>query len=105
MTFQHQADNGFVALNQLVGDVFGYQRLQLRLFVRVGVAAVDHNIFTEPGLVQCGFTLSDMDAVVVGTGAPATKHNVSVSIPAGLEHRHLSLTVDAEESVWVAYGL
>ena len=44
MTFDHQADDRLVAFEDLVGDVLHHQRLQRRVLVGVGVAAVDHDV-------------------------------------------------------------
>src|SRR5690606_36314454 len=41
MAFHHQADDRAVAVDDLVGDVFHDQRLQGRVLVGVGMAAVD----------------------------------------------------------------
>nr|GEX82438.1 hypothetical protein [Tanacetum cinerariifolium] len=77
MTLDHQPDDRFVAFENLVGDVFHHQRLQRRVFVGVGVAAIDHDVRLDLRLVQRLLAQSNADRVVVGLAVAAAQYDMA----------------------------
>src|SRR5690606_12933734 len=99
MTFDHQADDGLVALEDLVGDVLHHQRLQCRILVRIGVAAVDHDVGANAALLEFLLAHRDADRVVVWLAVAAAQYDVAVGIAFGGDDGYGALGVDAEETV------
>src|SRR5690606_7710662 len=105
MTFHHQADDGAVTFRDLVGNVVHYQRLEGRVLVGVGVAAVNHDVGLDAGLFQLLLAQRDADRVVVGLAVAATQHHVTIAVAAGRHDGHLALVVDTHETVRAGGGL
>src|SRR5690606_8171306 len=83
VAFDHPPDDGLVAFDDLVGDVFHHQRLQRRVLVGVGVAAVDHDVGADARLAQFLLAQCDADRIVVGLAVAAAQHHVAVAVALG----------------------
>ena len=80
VAFNHQSDDGAVSLDDLVGNILRNQGLQCRIFLRVLVAAVDHDMRTHAGIEQRLFTACDVDGVLIGLTIPATQDDMAVFV-------------------------
>ncbi len=105
MAFHHQADDGVVAFGDLVGDVVHHQRLQTRVLVGVGVAAVDHDVRLDPGFFQFLLAQGNADRVVVRLAVATAQHHVTVAVAAGGDDGYLAFMVDTHEAVRAGGGL
>jgi len=96
--FDHCADDGAVAFDDLVDDVAEHQGLARGVFAGVAVGAVDHDGARELGALELLLGEGDGDGVVVGRGA-AAKNDVGVLVALGVGERAAAFGVDAEEGV------
>ncbi len=99
MALDHQADDRLVAFQNLVGDVFHHQRLQGRVLVGVGVAAIDHDVGANAGLVQRLLAECNADRIIVGLAIAAAQHDVAIGVALGGHDRHAAFLVDAQEAM------
>ena len=99
MAFHHQADDRLVAFENLVGDVVHHQRLQGRVLVGVGVAAIDHDVRAYAGFGQFLLTNGNTHRVVVRFAVTTAQHYVAVGIAFGGDDGHATFLVDAKETV------
>ena len=99
MAFDHQADNRLVALDDLVGHVLHHQRLQGRVFIGVGVAAVDHDVRADFRLVQCLLAERNADRIIVRLAVATAQYHVAVGVTLGGHDRHAAFLVDTQEAM------
>lgn len=102
VALDHDANNGFVAFQDLVGHVVQYQGLKLMVFVGVGVAAVDHYVRRHTGFGQFFLAHGDAYGIIVGFAVATAQNHMAVWIATGMDNGHLAFRIDAEKSVWVA---
>ena len=99
MALQHESDNRLVAMGNLLAHIACYRGLQRRIFLGVGVTAIDHNIGGEARGPKICLTLSDPLGALVRAMTAPPQHNVTIPIAAGFKHRHLAFRVDAQKAM------
>src|SRR5450830_361750 len=105
VALDHQADDRLVAFEDLVGDVLHHQRLQGRVLVGVGVAAIDHDVGLDLGLGQRLFTDRDTDRVVVRLAVATAQYHVAIGVALGGDDGHATFLVDTQETVRAGHRL
>ena len=63
------------------------------------MGAVHHDVARKPDFLQRRLAPRHGCGVVVRAAAAAAQHDVGVGVAAGVDHRHLSFAVDAEEAM------
>src|SRR5690554_4548604 len=101
VAFHHQALDGLVAFQDLVGNVLHHQRLNSRVFAGVGVAAVHHDGLAQVGLLQSLFAQGHTHGVIVGLATATTKHHVAIVVALGADNGAFTLLVNTQEAVRV----
>src|SRR5690606_14239851 len=99
--FHHQTDNGLIAFQNLVGNVFQNQRLQGRVFVRVFVAAVIHDSGGQIRVGQGFFRRGSVLGLVVRLDAAATQYDRGLGVATGRYDGYRTVLVDGRETVRV----
>jgi len=104
VAFEHDAEDAVIACSDLGGYVASYAGLLGVVFVAVGVAAVDHDLRADAGLLHLLAGIFYGGSVVVGGVAAAAQDDVSVVIALGDEDGGLAVLGVAEEVVRLACG-
>ena len=99
MAFQHEPNNGAIAIDNLRTHIACHSGLQCRILLRIGVTAIDHNIGGEARGLKICLTLSDLLGAIVRAMTAPSQHNVTIPIAAGFKHRHLAFRVDAQKAM------
>ena len=64
MAFQHESDNGAIAIDYLLTHIACHSWLQCRILLGVGVTAVDHDVGSETRGLKICFALRNMFGAV-----------------------------------------
>src|SRR5262249_56830802 len=98
-----QADDAWVTMGDLLGDIGAHLELTLIVLAAVRVRAVDH----QPLRQSCGGEIParrvDARSVVVRR-LPAAQDDVAVLVAPRLDDRHLPVLVDLEEMMPLAHS-
>jgi len=99
MAFLHESSYRLIAIDNLLAHIACYSRLQCRIFLGIGVTAIDHYVSRETLGQKICFTLSDLLGAIVRAMTTPCEHNVAIPIAADFKHRHLAFQVDAKKTM------